>query len=251
MVRKLHTIDLHMTRFNMKKDSARVKPEEFRAWNDKMIKKYDPDAFHHHSNPIIRFIEMKRVKAVLRLTDKDHKEGRVLEVGCGAGNILEKVPSMNLFGIDISTLVLSKAKEKLRENAFLLQSDAQSLPYKGQTFTQIICSEVLEHLLDPSVALKEMARVLKTGGVAVVSVPNESMINRIKSILIRLGIFKWLFQRKGSYLEMPERMEDEWHLHTFTLREWLSLFRKLFRVTRVRKIPFPWMPLRYVVRLEK
>jgi len=251
MVRKLHTIDLHMTRFNMKKDSARVKPEEFRAWNDKMIKKYDPDAFHHHSNPIIRFIEMKRVKAVLRLTDKDHKEGRVLEVGCGAGNILEEMPPMNLYGIDISTLVLSKAKEKLRENAFLLQSDAQSLPYKGQTFTQIICSEVLEHLLDPPVALKEMARVLKTGGVAVVSVPNESMINRIKSILIRLGIFKWLFQRKGSYLEMPERMEDEWHLHTFTLKEWLDLFRRLFRVTRVKKIPFPWIPLRYVVRLEK
>jgi hypothetical protein len=50
---------------------------------------------------------------------------------------------------------------------------------------------------------------------------------------------------------MPERMEDEWHLHTFTLKEWLDLFKKLFRVTRVRKIPFPWMPLRYVVRLEK
>jgi len=251
MVRKLHTIDLHMTRFNMKKDSARVKPEEFRAWNDKMVKKYDPDAFHHHSNPIIRFIEIKRVKAVLRLMDRGRKEDHVLEVGCGAGNILEEMPPMNLYGIDISDLVLSKAKEKLRENAVLLQSDAQSLPFKDQVFMQVVCSEVLEHLLDPSVALNEMTRVLKTQGVAVVSVPNESMINRIKSILIQLGIFKCLFQRKGSYSEMPERMEDEWHLHTFTLKEWIDLFKKLFKVTRVRKIPFPWIPLRYVVRLEK
>ena len=240
-----------MTQFDIKKYSARVKPEEFRAWNDKMIQKYDPDAFHHHSNPVIRFIEIKRVKTILRLMDEHCKEGRVLEVGCGAGNILEKVPSANLFGIDISALVLFKAKERLRENGLLLQSDAQSLPFKGQTFAQVICSEVLEHLLDPSAALNEMARVLRAEGVAVVSVPNESMINRIKNILIRLGIFKWLFQRKGCYSEMPENMLDEWHLHIFKLNEWLNLFRKLFRVTRVRKIPFFWIPLRYVVRLEK
>jgi ubiquinone/menaquinone biosynthesis C-methylase UbiE len=235
----------------MKKFSARVKPEDFRAWNDEMITKYDPDAFHHHSNPIIRYIEIKRVKAILRLIDKNHEEGRVLEVGCGAGNILEKVPSMNLFGIDISASILSKAKEKLREKAFLVQSDAQSLPCKGKTFTQVICSEVLEHLLDPSVALKEIARVLKTEGIVVISVPNESMINRIKGILIRFGIFKWLFQRKGSYPEMPQRMNDEWHLHTFILKEWLDLFRISFRVTQVKGIPFSWIPLRYVVRLEK
>jgi len=213
-----------MTQFDTKKYSLRVKPEEFRAWNDKMVKKYDPDAFHHHSNPIIRFIEIKRVKAILKLMDEHYGKDRVLEVGCGAGNILEKVPSANLFGTDISAIVLFKAKERLRENAFLLQSDAQSLPYKGQTFKQVICSEVLEHLLDPSVALSEITRLLKAEGVAVVSVPNESVINRIKRILIWLGIFKWIFQRKGSYSEMPENMQDEWHLHLFTLNEWLNLF---------------------------
>ncbi len=240
-----------MTQFDMKAYSPRIKPEEFRSWNDKMISKYNPDAFHHHSSSIIRFIESKRVKAILKLMDEHYKKNRVLDVGCGAGNILQKVSSGNLFGIDISALLLFKAKERLRENAFLIQSDAQSLPYKGQTFSQVICSEVLEHLLDPSAALNEISRVLRAEGIAVVSVPNESMINRIKSILIWLGMFKWLFQRKGSYSKMPENMQDEWHLHIFTWNEWLNLFKKFFRVTRVRKIPFFWIPLRYVVRLEK
>ncbi len=239
-----------MTQFDMKRP-PRIKPEEFRTWNDQMAKKYDPDAFHHHSNPLIRFIEFKRVKVVLNLIAEDRKLERVLEIGCGAGNILERLPLTNLHGIDLSAFLLHKAKEKLKENVLLLQCDAQKLPYKDQTFTQVICSEVLEHLLDPSVALDEMGRVLKRQGVAIVSVPNESAINRIKSILIRLGIFKWLFQRKGVYSDMPEKMEDEWHLHTFTLKEWLDLFRRHFRVTRVRKIPFRWIPLRYVVRLEK
>jgi ubiquinone/menaquinone biosynthesis C-methylase UbiE len=251
MVRKLHTTQCYMTQFDMKTYSQRIKTEEFRSWNDEMIRKYDPDAFHRHSNPIIRYIEGKRLETILELMDKNDKEGRVIDVGCGAGNILEKVPSGNLFGIDISAFILFKARERLGENASLLQSDAQSLPYKGQTFKQVICSEVLEHLLDPSAALNEMARVLRAEGVAIVSVPNESMINRIKRILIRLGVFKWLFQRKGSYSKMPENMQDEWHLHTFTLNEWLNLFRKFFGVTRVRKIPFFWIPLRYVVRLEK
>jgi len=139
----------------------------------------------------------------------------------------------------------------LNEKAHLFQADAQYLPCKDQVFMQVICSEVLEHLLNPSSALDEIARILGKQGVAIISIPNESMINRIKSFLMRIGIFKWLLQKNGDYQEMPERMEDEWHLHAFGLQEWVNLFEKFFSVTRVKKIPFSFLPLRYVVRLEK
>jgi len=226
------------------------KPEKFREWNETMLMKYDPDSFHHHSNPFVRFTENKRVKAIFKLM-RVSQQDRILEIGCGAGNILEKASSGKLFGVDISPFILTKAKQKLNKKAYLFQADAQTLPCKMQIFTWIICSEVLEHLLDPLAALNEAERILKDQGAAIVSVPNELMINRIKSILIHLGLFKWLFQRKGDYQEMPERMEDEWHLHAFKLEEWLDLFKRFFRVTRIKKIPFSWLPLRYVVRLEK
>ena len=103
----------------------------------------------------------------------------------------------------------------------------------------------------PINAISELARILRTEGTVVISVPNESMINRIKEILIRFGIFKWLFQRRGNYSEMSERMQDEWHLHTFELKEWLELSKKYFKVTHLRRIPFYWLPLRYVIRLER
>jgi len=228
----------------------RIKPEEFKDWNERMVRKYDPDAFHHHPNPFIRFIEKKRVKAIFKMM-RIHKEDYVLEVGCGAGNVIEKASRGKLFGLDISLYILSKAKEKLNQKIYLLQADAQYLPFKDQVFKQIICSEVLEHLLDPSAGLLEIVRVLKTQGAVIISIPNESLINQIKSILIRLGIFQRLFQRKGDYGEMPKRMEDEWHLHTFKLEGWLDLFRKYFRVTRLKRIPFWGLPLRYVIRLEK
>lgn len=228
----------------------KIKPEQFRTWNERMLNKYDPDAFHHHPNFFVRFTERKRVQVIFRMININEHD-YVIEIGCGAGNVIEKAHCGKLFGVDISPSVLLKAKQRLNKEVHLFQADAQNLPCKGQLFTHVICSEVLEHLLNPSVALDEIARVLKTEGVAVISVPNESLINRIKTILIRLGIFKWLFQREGSYSEMPERMEEEWHLHTFQLEEWLDLFKKYFRVTRLRRIPFFWLPLRYVIRVER
>lgn len=230
--------------------SRRMKSEEFREWNEKMVRKYDPDAFHHHHNPFIRFIESKRVRSIFKMMDIE-KDDRVIEIGCGAGNVIEKAPSGELFGTDISPSILLKAKHRLNQKANLFLADAQNLPCKDQIFTKVICSEVLEHTLDPVSALNEIARILKHQGIAIISIPNESLINRIKSVLIRLGIFKWLFQKKGDYQEMPERMEDEWHLHAFTLEEWFTLFGEKFKATRLKKIPFPGLPLRYVVCLEK
>jgi ubiquinone/menaquinone biosynthesis C-methylase UbiE len=234
----------------MQRDFKSISPEEFSKWNEKMVRKYDPDAFHHHSNPIIRYIEGKRVKVIFKLMDID-KDDRVLEIGCGAGNVIRKASNGKLFGIDISPFILAKAKQKLNQKVSLFQGDAQKLPCKNGIFMYVICSEVLEHLLYPSDALREMARILKPQGMVIISVPNELLINGIKDILIKLRIFRWLFYRRGEYKEMPTRMDDEWHLHTFRLNEWLNLFEKFFKVQRLRRIPFSWLPLRYAVRLEK
>jgi ubiquinone/menaquinone biosynthesis C-methylase UbiE len=214
-----------------------------------MVIKYDPDAFHRHSSIFVRLIEKKRVKAILKMINI-HKEDRVLEVGCGAGNILARLSSGKLFGVDISSFILIKAKEKLNRTAFLFQGDAQNLPCKNSVFSHIICSEVLEHLLDPSVSLLEIRRILAPRGVAVISIPNELWINRIKRFLVSIGIFNRLLRTKGEYREMPEKMENEWHLHTYSLSAWLILFEKSFKVARVKRIPFVWLPLRYVIRLE-
>jgi ubiquinone/menaquinone biosynthesis C-methylase UbiE len=229
--------------------TPRIKPEEFKAWNERMIHKYDPDAFHHHPNPFVRLIERKRVKVIFNLL-KIRKGDRVLEVGCGAGNVMERSKGGQIFGTDISEMILLKAKQKLQGPHCLFRGDAQNLPCKDKVFTHIICSEVLEHLLDPAIAIREMKRVVMDRGIVVISIPDEAWINRIKRLLIRLGVFHWLINRNGDYETMPERMDDEWHLHAYPLREWFNLFGAYFRVTRLIKVPFCWLPLRYVIRLQ-
>jgi ubiquinone/menaquinone biosynthesis C-methylase UbiE len=118
----------------MKEISDRIKTEEFKEWNERMVKKYDPDAFHHHPNPLVRFIEKKRVKMILKLMNKHEKGDHILEVGCGAGNIIEKISQGKLFGIDISASIIIKANQKLNRKAVLFQADAQNLPFKKMRF---------------------------------------------------------------------------------------------------------------------
>lgn len=228
----------------------RIKPEEFKEWNERMVRKYDPDGLHHHPNPFISFVERKRVNAILKFLNCVEGE-TILEIGCGAGNILEKIPKTKLFGVDLSLFILNKAKKKLKGMAFLFQGDAQNLPCKDKIFSRIICSEVLEHLIDPLDALQEMKRVLKPYGIAIVSVPNEFLINRIKRILIQLKIFHWFSKRVGEYQDIPERMDDEWHLHVYYLDGWLKLIKKFFKVRSIRRVPFFWLPIRFVILIER
>lgn len=227
-----------------------LEPEAFKEWNERMVRKYDPEAFHHHSNPLIRWIEGKRVRTIFRMADIEGKD-RVLEIGCGAGNVIEQSPGGILFGVDLSTFILRKAKRNLDQRAHLFQGDAQNLPCGNRLFDYVICSEVLEHIPEPSSALREMARILKPHGVAIISIPNEQWINRIKRILVRFGVFKWFMDRRGAYRDMPERMDDEWHLHSFPLKEWVRFFQQDFRLSNWKGIPFRWFPIRYVVRLDR
>lgn len=48
-------------------------------------------------------------------------------------------------------------------------ADAEALPYERSVFTGGVCSEVLEHVIDPVQVLRELARVLETGGLAIVT----------------------------------------------------------------------------------
>lgn len=211
-----------------------------------MVRRFDPDAYHTRSALLIRAIEQMRVRAIHRLLDAT-PSSRVLEVGVGGGNVLEGISGMQ-FGIDLSPFILGKARARLGGCANLVRSDAMALPFRDGAFDRVYCSEVLEHVLDPESVIREMHRVLAPGGVAVISVPNEALINRIKRFVFASPLGSRLVS--GEY-KVSEAMDEEWHLHAFGRARLEQALAGRFGIEKLVAVPSRLVPLRLVARLQQ
>ncbi len=105
------------------------------------------------------------------------KDAKVLDAGCGDGRQLkwlaENFPglSLRLFGLDLSEVLLKRAKERLKFYPFLTitNNSIDSIPYRDSSFDIVVCFSVLQYYsLDPIKALNEMERVLKEWGFLVI-----------------------------------------------------------------------------------
>lgn len=120
----------------------------------------------------------RRARIIFGNLDLKGKE-KVLEIGCGRGFYLKTLksiwPDLEITGVDLNRKYLKRAKEfigDLRVN--LKEANATKLPFADKTFDRIIASEVLEHILEDEKAISEMYRVLKPGGIALITVPNKN-----------------------------------------------------------------------------
>lgn len=110
---------------------------------------------------------------VKKLREKSFKNSLVLDVGCGIGDNLNSLLSeeLRLFGVEYSEPSLAIAKSLLPSSVELKQGSATELPYDSNRFDVILCTEVIEHIADHWQALREISRVLKSGGLLILSVP--------------------------------------------------------------------------------
>ncbi len=104
---------------------------------------------------------------------------KVLDVGCGPGNLLVALaadaPEL-LIGVDIDEVFLLFGRSQI-ENSLahssvpptLLRASLPTLPFADETFDLVTCLLVMPHVPDDSVALLELARVLKPGGTLAIS----------------------------------------------------------------------------------
>ncbi len=94
----------------------------------------------------------------------------VLDVGCGLGDDVRRMarlvaPGGRAVGLDASRGLLSKARPRGAEPGAFVLSDARRMPFADGSFDRCRTERTLQHLPDPAGAVREMARVLKPGGV--------------------------------------------------------------------------------------
>ncbi|GMV80372.1 MAG: hypothetical protein AMXMBFR7_15560 [Planctomycetota bacterium] len=221
-------------------------PERFAEWNEQMVARHDPERFHDHPRTVVRWMESRRVRAVLRLlkADRDHA---LLDVGCGAGNLLLQVDAGARHGLDLSKKMVGRARQRLGDQARIVHADAEQLPYADATFDRVLCSSVLSHVLRPEKVLEESFRVLKPGGRLVLSVSYEVTIERGIRIARKLGLGPVLL---GDGSPDEHVYNSEYHLHHFDARLLHECAAKLPKPLLLRKIPWFW-PTHLIAAYQK
>ncbi len=220
--------------------------ETFECWNERHSRQCDHDAYFNSENLAIRLVGQGRMSGIVKALDVQSGD-RVLDIGCGDGTMLATLPDCDKTGIDMSGAALEQSRARLGGKATILKMNMEAMTFADASFDKISCSEVLEHVLHPDRALAEIARVLKPGGTAAVSIPNEGAIKFAKKWCTRLGGGRMLSMGKGRTL-MP--IQNPWHLHDASLKLLKSWLPPELKIVGVKRIPFAPLPLHYVVTLR-
>lgn len=111
----------------------------------------------------------------------------VLDIGCRDGTLTSQYAGgRRVVGVDIDSDALAIAREAHGLKVHHLNLNVTGLPFGDGSFDAVVAGEVLEHLQFPDVAVRDIHRVLRPGGVFVGSVPNAFRLrNRIEFLLGR------------------------------------------------------------------
>ncbi len=162
----------------------------------------------------------KRVQTIFEwVPPPDDPDAVILDAGCGRGfylNYYRHVSDAKLVGIELENEIIQKAQSNVGHlpDIALLNATIYQLPFSDNFFHAAILSEVLEHLDDEIAALEELYRVLKPGGVLVITVPNANYpllwdpINKTLETLfntkIRRGPLSGIWANHVRLYTMPE-----------------------------------------------
>jgi ubiquinone/menaquinone biosynthesis C-methylase UbiE len=137
-----------------------------------------------------------RRENVLALFDKT--EGTYLDAGCGTGDFIPGLIARggNIIALDLSSGMLEQTRARIMTFASpgrvqFTAGDVAKLGYRDESFDAIIGVGLLEYLRDVTVALREMYRALKPGGILIITVPNlaspfmayETLVSHVRRLI--------------------------------------------------------------------
>ena len=162
-----------------------------------------------------------------KFNKSDYSRLNCLDIGTVDGLMLSKLNNFFRFnkavGIDISEELIKTNEDK---NIKLYVGDAENLHFDNDSFDIIIACAIIEHVTNPNKMLSECNRVLKKGGILIITTPN-SFYNWIAT---KIGYFE-----RGMHLKTftMKKLQNRLRLNNFEI-----VFSKTFMFFPFFKIPF-------------
>ena len=138
-----------------------------------------------------------RQAVLLKCLEGRDLAGKVwLDAGCGAGTLARWLAARgcSVLGVDAASEMVAaahraaKAQDCSDRLSFVRIGTIARLALDDNLLDGVLCSSVLEYVPDPNACLREFARVLKPGGLLLVSIPNRnSVVRRMQSACHQLG----------------------------------------------------------------
>jgi SAM-dependent methyltransferase len=151
--------------------------------------------------------------------------GMILEDGCGVGAYLARLSpgADGAVGLEIE---LERAQEAHRKAGEVVCGAGERLPFGCATFDLVLSHEVIEHVQDDGIAVREIVRVLKPGGRLVLFCPNRGYPFETHGIYWR---GKYHFGNIPLVNWLPRRWRDRLapHVGVYTRRDLEALFAGL------------------------
>lgn len=141
------------------------------------------------------------------------KGRRVLDAGCGVGYGAQRLArcAQHVEAVDNSPEAIAYARAQYRSaNLVYAVADVTALPFPAGAFDLAVAFELIEHLTDPRLFLRELARVLRPDGLALISTPNRT-----------------------TYSDARPGYVNPFHIREYYAEEFLALLRETFPAVRL------------------
>ncbi len=190
-------------------------------------------------------MSLKRRAHKLILDLKPTNGDSIVDLGCGDGFYLYLLSNLSirlkLIGLDCDEIVLRNAKKNLgTKKVKLVLGSATKTPFKDDLFDKAIMTEVLEHIEEDKEALREVYRIIRPGGLLVLTVPSYNFPFLWDPI-------NWILQNLfGTHISGTGFLAGIWarHLRLYKKEDLEKLVEKVgFKIDKVdelttRAIPF-------------
>jgi len=146
-----------------------------------------------------RHIDKKRIERFLNFIKDRKQSSKILDIGCQSGDLCSQLKELGHepYGVELIDELVNKAQSEHPSLVFIKADAEKLIPFSDNYFDIVWAGDVIEHIRFTDVFVNEVNRVLKKGGLFILTTP---MHNRLKTILLTLHKFEEHFDPEFPHL---------------------------------------------------